>query len=103
MKRCLADVNVLLALTVRHHEHHEPALQWFEGLAAGEAALCRIVQLGLIRLLGNRMVMGKYCISASTAWGVIEELLDDERLEFAEEPALLGYRTPEIVEVLRAD
>jgi predicted nucleic acid-binding protein len=67
MKRCLADVNVLLPLIVRHHEHHEPALRWFEGLVAGEAVLCRFVQLALIRLLGNRSVMGKYCISAAVA------------------------------------
>ena len=38
MKRCLADVNVLLPLLVRHHEHHELALRWFDGLAPGEAA-----------------------------------------------------------------
>jgi predicted nucleic acid-binding protein len=35
MKRCLADVNVLLALLVRHHEHNE-LLRWFDSLEAGE-------------------------------------------------------------------
>ncbi len=35
MKRCLADVNVLLALLVRHHEHHKLAGEWFDNLAAG--------------------------------------------------------------------
>jgi predicted nucleic acid-binding protein len=53
MKQCLTDVNVLLALLLRQHEYHRTALKWFDILAAGEAGLCRIVQLALIRLLGH--------------------------------------------------
>lgn len=102
MKRCLADVNVLLPLLVRHHEHHELALRWFDGLAPGEAILCRFVQLALVRLLGNRTIMGKYAVSASAAWDLIAELIEDERLEFAAEsplvdavfPKLLRYAAP---------
>ena len=102
MKRCLADVNVLLPLLVRHHEHHELALRWFDGLAPGEAVLCRFVQLALVRLLGNRTIMGKYAVSASVAWDLIAELIEDERLEFAAEsplvdavfPKLLRYAAP---------
>jgi toxin-antitoxin system PIN domain toxin len=102
MKRCLADVNVLLPLLVRHHEHHKLALRWFDGLAPGEAVLCRFVQLALVRLLGNRTIMGKYAVSASAAWDLIAELIEDERLEFAAEsplvdavfPKLLRYAAP---------
>ena len=102
MKRCLADVNVLLPLLVRHHEHHELALRWFDGLAPREAVLCRFVQLALVRLLGNRTIMGKYAVSASAAWDLIAELIEDERLEFAAEsplvdavfPKLLRYAAP---------
>jgi len=97
MKRCLADVNVLLALLVRHHEHHAPALRWFEGLAVGEAVLCRFVQLALVRLLGNRTVMGKYAVSASAAWALIEELMEDERVEFSAEPALVDAVLPKLL------
>ncbi len=89
MKRCLADVNVLLPLLVRHHEHHKLALRWFDRLAPGEAVLCRFVQLALVRLLGNRMMMGKYAVSASAAWDLIAELIEDERLEFAAESPLV--------------
>jgi toxin-antitoxin system PIN domain toxin len=89
MKRCLADVNVLLPLLVRHHEHHELALRWFDGLAPGEAVLCRFVQLALVRLLGNRMIMGEYAVSASAAWDLIAELIEDERMEFAAESPLV--------------
>ena len=94
MKPCLADVNVLLPLLVRHHEHHQLTLRWFEGLSAGEALLCRMVQLALVRLLGNRTTMGKYAVSASVAWGLIAELLEDERLEFVAEPALFDAEFP---------
>ena len=97
MKPCLADVNVLLPLLVRHHEHHQLTLRWFEGLGAGEVLLCRMVQLALVRLLGNRTIMGKYAVSAPVAWGLITELLEDERLEFVAEPAKFDAEYPKLL------
>ena len=97
MKRCLADVNVLLPLLVRHHEHHELALRWFDGLAPGEAVLCRFVQLAVVRLLGNRTIMGKFAVSASAAWDLMAELMEDERLEFAAEPPLVDAVFPKLL------
>ena len=97
----MADVNVLLALLVRHHDHHVVARKWFDGLEAGEAGLRRVVQLATIRLLGNSSIMADHAISAA-AWALLEELLLDERIDFAEEPplfdsvfpGLLKYRGP---------
>lgn len=97
MKRCLADVNVLFALLVRHHEHHERALLWFDSLEAGEAVLCRVVQLGLIRLLGNSAVMGEHAVSAAAAWTLIAELLEDERIAMEAEPAGLDTVLPKLL------
>jgi hypothetical protein len=97
MKRCLADVNVLLALLVRHHAHHDLALRWFDGLAPGEAVLCRFVQLALVRLLGNRTIMGNYAVSASAAWDLIADLMEDERLEFMAEPPLVDAVFPKLL------
>ena len=102
MKRCLVDVNVLLALLVRHHEHHKLAMTWFERLAPAEAGLCRWVQLSLVRLLGNRRIMGGYAVSALAGWNLVEDLLQDERLYFFSEPeavdsvfrGLLRYPVP---------
>lgn len=87
MKQCLVDVNVWLALLVIQHEHHTVANAWYERLAAGEAGLCRIVHLALIRLLANPSMMGGAVLSAPAAWNVIERLLEDERVEFVPEPA----------------
>ena len=67
MKRCLVDVNVWLALLVRQHEHHRLARKWFDTLTAGEGGLCRLVQLGLMRLLANRTIMGDHAIPAAEA------------------------------------
>lgn len=102
MKRCLVDVNVLFALLVLQHEHHRLARKWFDALDSGEAGLCRMVHLALIRLLGNSAIMGDDALSASAAWIVMEELLADERMEFLAEPpgldsvmpTLLNYPVP---------
>jgi len=97
MKLCLVDVNVLLALVARQHVHHDSARKWFGTLSAGEAGLCREVQLALIRLLNHRSVMGDDAISAGAAWRSIEELLEDERLESVPEPPLLDSVLPTLL------
>lgn len=94
MKRCLADVNVLLPLFIRHHAHHSASLRWFNALQPGEAVLCRFVQLTLIRLMGNAAVMTQGPIAASAAWVLIEQLLEDERIGFVAEPASVDSSLP---------
>lgn len=94
MTPCLVDVNVLLALVALQHVHHSAARKWFSALSAGEAGLCRVVQLALIRLLNNRSVMGEGAISPGAAWRLIEELLEDERLEYVPEPPRLDSVLP---------
>jgi uncharacterized protein len=95
MKPCLVDVNVMLALLVRQHEHHSRAREWYDGLQTGQAALCRLVQLAVIRLLGTAAVMGTgHTVSAAQAWSILAELLGDERIDFAPEPAALDHVLP---------
>ena len=97
MKLCLVDVNVWLALLVVQHAHHKIARQWFDGLAAGESGLCRIVQLGLIRLLGNASIMAQHAMPAARAWEVIETLLEDERVDLIHEPGELELILPSLL------
>jgi toxin-antitoxin system PIN domain toxin len=97
MKRCLVDVNVMLALLVRQHEHHRLARKWFDTLEANEAGLCRLVHLALIRLLGNSAIMGDDALSASAAWLLVEELLLDERVDFLAEPSDLDSVMPTLL------
>ena len=102
MKPCLVDLNVWIALLVRHHVHHELAVSWFDGLVAGEAGLCRVVQLGLVRLLGNRSIMDGHQVPAAEAWQATLHLLDDQRVDFVSDtdsvgdlmPTLLKYKIP---------
>ncbi len=94
MKPCLADVNTVLPLLVRDHEFYKPAQRWFDRLASNEAGLCRQVQLAVIRLLGNRHIMGDLAMPASTALRMLEQLLEDERISFVQEPELLDSVFP---------
>ncbi len=97
MKRCLVDVNVWFALLVRQHEHHRLARKWFDTLTPAEAGLCRLVQLALIRLLANRSILGADAVSAAAAWSLIEELLQDDRLDFIAEPSHLDSILPTLL------
>ncbi|MBI2686528.1 MAG: PIN domain-containing protein [Acidobacteria bacterium] len=102
MKPCLVDVNVWLALLVVSHQHRVIANNWYSRLAPEEAGMCRVVQLALIRLMGNRTVMQQYAVTAAEGWQVIERLLEDERVIYLEEardietvmPRLLRYPVP---------
>ncbi|MEZ5353854.1 MAG: TA system VapC family ribonuclease toxin [Bryobacteraceae bacterium] len=98
----LVDVNVWLALLAAHHEHRPRALAWFDSLQAGEAGLCRLVQLSLVRLLSNAKVMGQNAIATRDALDVVDSLMEDERVVFWTEPVgmmtllprLLRYTSP---------
>ena len=85
----LVDVNVWLAIAYDQHLHHEPAVEWFEGLDRQCACLCRVTQMGLLRLLTQEKVMGRDTRSQSKAWSVVDALLDDERVWYAGEPSAM--------------
>src|SRR5437763_6392948 len=96
MKQCLADVNILLALLVQNHDHHVRAGIWFDSLKAHEVGLCRLVHLALIRLLGSKSVMGAHAVSSLQAWELIQELLQDERVDLVSEPAAIDSMFPSL-------
>lgn len=79
----LLDANVLIALVVADHVHHDPAEIW---LATTEQrfALCPITEGSLLRLLIRE---GE---TAETAKAVVSAVADDPRCEFW--PDTLSYR-----------
>ena len=86
MKQCLVDVNVVVALLVPRHVHHQVAHNWFGDLISGQVGLCRLAQLAVVRLLGNPKIMGTEALSVSDGWSVVQKFLEDDRIEFLKEP-----------------
>jgi len=77
------DLNVWLALSVRGHGHSGDAWSWLRA-APDEARLVfsRYTQVGLLRLLTNRAVMGAETLTLRRAWGVYDRWQEDPRVEF---------------------
>lgn len=83
--RFLPDVNVWLALSWSGHPHHHAAAEWFES-AEGNRAFCRVTQMGLLRLLTLRALMGEQLLTRVEAWRVYTALEADHRVSRVEEP-----------------
>jgi toxin-antitoxin system PIN domain toxin len=82
----LADVNVLVALAVIGHAHHNTAAAWFEDSTDDEAAICRVTQAGFLRLLTNHRVMGENVVRPGRAWEIYDALFEHGRIGFFSEP-----------------
>lgn len=82
----LADVNVWIALVYGQHVHHRLARRWFEGLPAEGVLFCRLTQLGFLRLLTTRPVMGADTVSQREAWKCYDQTMLDSRVGFLPEP-----------------
>jgi len=85
MNSYLIDANLVLALVVRGHAHHELARSWYRGLEDGQFGLCRLVQLTVIRLLATKRVMGDSVMPVSAGWRLLRELAEDSRVVFVGE------------------
>jgi toxin-antitoxin system PIN domain toxin len=87
------DINVWVALTCERHVHHVVANDWLSDLHESSRLLfCRFTQLGLLRLLTADAVMGAEVMSQRQAWTVYDHWLQDERVEFLDEPSGLDGR-----------
>ena len=82
----LIDVNVWLALLSERHQHHGAAPDWFERAGEREAVLCRVTQMGFLRLLTRRAVMQDDVVEPAEAIRVATRLRADDRVVFASEP-----------------
>ena len=86
MKISLPDVNVLFALMTARHQHQPAALGWMSQREPGSVAICRVTQMGLLRLLTNPKALPEGAFTMARAWQLINEALSDRRIFFASEP-----------------
>jgi uncharacterized protein len=83
----LADVNILLALADAKHKRHRKVSSWFNELPIGSHMLiCRVAQLGLIRLITSNVVMQGEALTMREAWAFYGELLQVPSIYFVAEP-----------------
>lgn len=84
----LLDVGVWLAAVWRQHAHHPDVKPWFDRQLGG-LVMCRVAQMGLLRLLSNQKAMSRYVLSRRAAWSVIDDLRADPRVTWTDEPRAL--------------
>jgi toxin-antitoxin system PIN domain toxin len=84
------DVNVWIAMSSPGHIHYPSATQWFNRSREGRIAFCRVTQMGFLRLLTNRHVMGPNVLTPPRAWQAFYDLLRNTRIYFTEEPSDLS-------------
>jgi hypothetical protein len=81
------DLNVWLALSDGGHSHYVIARVWVNSLAPDDRLIfSRYTQIGLLRLLTNKAVMGDQTLTLGQAWAVYDRWLEDPRVEFCPEP-----------------
>ena len=71
------DVNVWMAIIWGQHVHTERAQEWFQSASTEQFFFCRFTQLGVLRLLTTRSIMGKDTKSMSEAWTLLDRLWTD--------------------------
>jgi uncharacterized protein len=79
-------VNVWLALVYDRNPHNAAALGWYADLEPRDALFCRVTQLGFLRLLTTKAVMGVDTLSQNEAWTFYDRLQMDDRVGFRSEP-----------------
>jgi len=80
---------VWLALVTQRHVHHPSASKWFDDLDQEPVAFCRITQMGLLRLLTQERVMGEDVVTQQEAWEIYDQIKEDPRIGFLNEPSAL--------------
>jgi toxin-antitoxin system PIN domain toxin len=89
--RCIADAIVLLPVVVEGHAHQAPAAGWWDACNGGDVGLTLPVRMALLRLLSNSRVMGSSVLRPAQAWGAVQSLIDDPRIEVLDQvPAAHG-------------
>ena len=77
--RSLVDVNVVFAMLVEGHSHHEEAWNWWDRQPVEGVLLCLPVRLGVLRLLTNARAMESAPVRPDEALLAWDEMEADER------------------------
>jgi toxin-antitoxin system PIN domain toxin len=85
------DINVWLAVASSEHAHHAAARRWWEE-ETGQIAFSRLTQMGFLRLMTTAAAMDGRPLSMAEAWRVHDRLLEDDRVTFVPEPAVVETR-----------
>jgi toxin-antitoxin system PIN domain toxin len=72
IKADLPDLNVWLSLASTGHQHHAPALSYWEQQASESILFCSITALGLVRLVSQPRLMGAAVKSTAEASAVLK-------------------------------
>ena len=86
----LVDVNVLVALLHARHVHSSLAVAWLESQDQARAiAICRVSQMGALRILTHPSIMKDDVKTAAEFWHGWTKLTEDDHfLQVAEPPDL---------------
>jgi len=82
----LLDVNVLIALLHERHRHSAEAVRWLDRQAAGAVLVCRVAQMGALRILTQPGAMKEDVLSAAEFWDGWQLLIADDRFSAVQEP-----------------
>ena len=92
MPEFLCDLNFLLSVITDRHKGFAVSTSWLDPKSDSSLGLCRLTQLGLLRLLSNKSVMGEDVCTQKEAWNVWDQLLSDNRFTFWTEPLKLDLQ-----------
>ena len=83
----LVDVNVLVALLHARHAQSSLAVAWLESQDQARAiAICRVSQMGALRILTHPSIMKDDVKTAAEFWGGWTKLAEDDRFSQVAEP-----------------
>ena len=80
------DVNLLVALFAERHVHHNSSRRWFSEAGSPDLIVCRISQLGFLRVLTTRAVMGDEVLTNNAAIELCTALERDQIIRCTAEP-----------------
>lgn len=84
----LLDVNMLVALMNPNHTHSAKAAAWVNSqLDADSLLICRVSQMGALRILTNSTVMKLDVQTPAAFWVSWARLMSDIRFKMIQEPA----------------